>query len=310
MQDKYKGQTREELLVPVHVSPNRPKDYHGWGKDWKYSKPFLGELIKPDGTNYSRLEKRVWMVNTAHIAMTPLHAARLAIQRLTKKNDWVLDPFAGSGTTGVEALLHGRNFAGVELEFGDIFRDNMRWAFDYMKRQGDYYAEDGDAREIGVDLKKQFGKKKPFKLIYTNPPYLGDETSGSISDNSPLNSNVKRLCKSGTKMLKYNNYDVNLAGLRNGEEYFATLRSIFAQCIQFLKPNGHVVIAVKDTMLAKKPFPLHEKIGDVLSDLRLNYQGLYLLRHYPTTLFINTYRKFHGAEPTRFQSMLVFKKGK
>jgi DNA modification methylase len=33
----------------------------------------------------------------------------------TKENDLVLDPFTGSGTVGVVAVKHGRNFVGIEL---------------------------------------------------------------------------------------------------------------------------------------------------------------------------------------------------
>jgi DNA modification methylase len=30
--------------------------------------------------------------------------------------DFVIDPFFGSGTTGLVAALHGRNFVGIELK--------------------------------------------------------------------------------------------------------------------------------------------------------------------------------------------------
>lgn len=51
-----------------------------------------------------------------HPTQKPLSLLVRIILASTDKNDWVLDPFAGSSTTGIAANLIGRRFAGIELE--------------------------------------------------------------------------------------------------------------------------------------------------------------------------------------------------
>lgn len=50
-----------------------------------------------------------------HPTQKPESLMRYFIEVLSHENDWVLDPFMGSGTTGVAAKRAGRNFIGVEL---------------------------------------------------------------------------------------------------------------------------------------------------------------------------------------------------
>jgi DNA modification methylase len=61
----------------------------------------------------------VWMLPTArivgHAAAFPAVLPEQCVLASTLPGDTVLDPFCGSGTTGLVALRHGRSFVGVEL---------------------------------------------------------------------------------------------------------------------------------------------------------------------------------------------------
>lgn len=71
--------------------------------------------------NYSRRNKRdVWFIPTkplkeAHFATFPEKLVEPCILAGCRHGGVVLDPFFGSGTTGVVALRHGRDFIGCEL---------------------------------------------------------------------------------------------------------------------------------------------------------------------------------------------------
>jgi DNA modification methylase len=61
----------------------------------------------------------VWNVNTkalpeAHFAVYPVELINPCIKAATEDSDWVLDPFNGSGTTGIASLNLGRNYVGLE----------------------------------------------------------------------------------------------------------------------------------------------------------------------------------------------------
>ena len=51
-----------------------------------------------------------------HPCPKPITSMRVLINRLARPDDLILDPFAGSGTTGVACLQTGRRFIGIELD--------------------------------------------------------------------------------------------------------------------------------------------------------------------------------------------------
>lgn len=65
-------------------------------------------------------------VHGAHPTQKPYELLRRLIELCTKENDLVLDPFCGSGTTGVASVLAGRRFIGIDLEKSYVDLANRR----------------------------------------------------------------------------------------------------------------------------------------------------------------------------------------
>jgi len=87
------------------------------------------EAVKESTTDGSALRNRrdVWSINTqpfkgAHFAVFPEALVEPCVLAGSEVGDVVLDPFCGSGTTGVVAQRLGRDFVGVELnpEYAEI----------------------------------------------------------------------------------------------------------------------------------------------------------------------------------------------
>ncbi|MFC9432775.1 DNA-methyltransferase [Nocardia sp. NPDC057030] len=67
-----------------------------------------------------RNARSVWWISAqpfaqAHFAVMPLELAERCVMAGCKRGGVVLDPFSGSGTTGLAAAKHGRRYVGVDL---------------------------------------------------------------------------------------------------------------------------------------------------------------------------------------------------
>jgi DNA modification methylase len=76
--------------------------------------------------------RTVWDINTraqkdAHVAMFPPELVERCLSLGSAEGDLVLDPFIGSGTTGLVALDMGRRFIGIELnpEYVELARQRL-----------------------------------------------------------------------------------------------------------------------------------------------------------------------------------------
>ena len=116
------------------------------------------------------------------------------LKRYTKKGDWVLDPFCGSGTTLIEAAKLNRNAFGIELNCDMVKKTNI--LCERLKSINTCFQ--GDNTKINYNkIKQKLGIKKVQFIIF-HPPYW-DIISFSEKQND--HSNAKNL-KSFLELLK------------------------------------------------------------------------------------------------------------
>lgn len=79
-----------------------------------------------------RNKRTVWNIplgkyRGAHFAVFPEKLVETCLLAATKEGDVVLDPFFGSGTTGIVALKHNRNYLGIELvrEYAELAQTRL-----------------------------------------------------------------------------------------------------------------------------------------------------------------------------------------
>jgi DNA modification methylase len=142
------------------------------------------------------------------------------IERCTRPDDVVFDPFAGFGTTLGRAVALGRQAVGVEL---------LPERVDYIEQRiPDAYILEGDARELlrvvsALPHEALLGEPRgSVDLVLTSPPYMTE----THHDADPLTA-----------------YE------RDGGDYtryLAELGLVAAQCAQLLKPGGFAVWNVAD----------------------------------------------------------------
>lgn len=111
------------------------------------------------------------------------------IRRYTKKNEWVLDPFLGSGTTLIESQRLERNGIGVELipSVAKLAQNNLNE--EKKKNKSEIIVGDSS----GIDLKKNLHQLeiKSVQLVIMHPPYWDiikfSEEKSDLSNSTSLN---------------------------------------------------------------------------------------------------------------------------
>ena len=78
-------------------------------------------------TNHLEASSKNQNTNRKHKAVMNIEVADFIIKNFTQQNEIILDPFMGTGTTGVSCLKNNRNFIGIEIakEYYDYAKERI-----------------------------------------------------------------------------------------------------------------------------------------------------------------------------------------
>lgn len=182
------------------------------------------------------------------------------ITRYTKKGDWVLDTFSGSGTTLIECKRLGRNGIGIELnpkvaEDSKLLINSQKSEFNVLTQ-----VIVGDSQKISTEEITKYIPNKKVQLIIMHPPYFDiirfSKSKEDLSNADSLSSFLQmfgNVVKNVTDLLEKNRYLVLVIGDKYSKGEWIPLG--FLTAIEIIK-NGYTLksIIVKniENTLAKR----------------------------------------------------------
>ncbi len=152
------------------------------------------------------------------------------IRRYTKKKDWVLDTFSGSGTTLIECKRLGRNGIGVELNPRVV--EESKELISKEENPFQVYTDvlKGDSRFISHNELLDKNPKKKFQLVIMHPPYHN--------------------------IIKFSNLKEDLSNAQNLKEFLEMFGKVVENVSPLLENNRYLVLVIGDKYSKGEWIPL------------------------------------------------------
>jgi DNA modification methylase len=183
-------------------------------------------------TSWSFPSRGTWAVHdSGYRGNWPPQVPRNLIERYSKRGDLVLDPFAGGGTTAIEAMLLGRRSIGVDLN-----PEAVKYADRKLKRLTRWIRREGRRPAPSAKLMRGDACKLDrietgsVDLICAHPPYLD--------------------------IITYTHDPADLSAISDLDRFRVRLRSAFLEFHRVLKDGAYCCVQIADVRRNSRLSPL------------------------------------------------------
>lgn len=204
------------------------------GKEWiKFTKSWF--IYKPP----RRKETEI-----LHPAKYPESLVKEFIEFFTKKNDWVIDPFMGTGSTLVASAESQRNCVGIELQkkYHKISSDRIN----KLETDNKIIPLLGSSFELSKLLIKK-NIQQDFDYCITSPPYWNQLERNSIRQKNRKENGLDTI---------YSKSKNDLGNVKDYNEFLDQQSLIFDNIYDVIKPGGYLTIITNNIYADGRLFPL------------------------------------------------------
>lgn len=176
----------------------------------------------------------------SHPAKYPEELVQRFVTYFTKQDGWVLDPFAGVGSTLIACRESGRNAVGIELnnEFVEIGKTALR----DVSGNGHQVLLLGDSLNCEQLISNQFNEDRPhFDYVITSPPYWN-----MLRKSRGGNRSVHKVREEEGLKQYYSESESDLGNIGNYEEYIDGVGRVMTGLKNLLSEKAYLTVVVQN----------------------------------------------------------------
>lgn len=200
--------------------------------------------------------KEEWALK--HPAMFPVMLAERLIDTFTNaKNQFILDPFMGSGSTLIAAQNKGLKGIGFEInkEYISMAKNRLNNVYKTMFINNNYEIFNNSA----TDLDKYISPNS-IDLTITSPPYWDILNRKRSADRKIIRN--------------YSNSNIDFGNINDYDQFLLALQNVFKKVYNVTKPRRYCIVIVMDIRKNSTFYPFHSDLANKMSEINFSLKDI------------------------------------